>query len=303
MGDRKKSRGLDYTPKAFPGARAPDGPASDLEEKLAHIGLLESADKTAPAAEYRRGSDADSPQGRKKGTPLDYTPRAFHGARAPDGLAADAEARLVQMGIAEPITEKEVGKHRYRDTRPPPSSVARSGRLAGSPISSSASRVRDEEYDRAAGTRSALHSSRSSGIQMSRERVERAPEISPSRERTSPLETRSASPLPRVPPEAEPRPLPAVVEQTTASLVPAESAGVGRAARPPARASRPSDRLRRLPVREDRVRLSVRLAASVDEKLDDLAQLRGLDRNTAVSVAIVQDWVACFGNRDGTRRG
>jgi hypothetical protein len=33
----------------------------------------------------------------------------------------------------------------------------------------------------------------------------------------------------------------------------------------------------------------------MDAKLNELAHLRGLDRNTAVSVAIVQDWVACFG--------
>jgi hypothetical protein len=37
------------------------------------------------------------------------------------------------------------------------------------------------------------------------------------------------------------------------------------------------------------------LVASVDQKLDDLAHLRGLDRNTAISIAIAQDWIACFG--------
>lgn len=45
----------------------------------------------------------------------------------------------------------------------------------------------------------------------------------------------------------------------------------------------------------DRVRVSVRLDTTVDEKLDQLAKLRGLDRNTAISVAIVQDWLACVG--------
>ena len=48
-------------------------------------------------------------------------------------------------------------------------------------------------------------------------------------------------------------------------------------------------------IEEDRVRISLRLVPSVDQKLDDLAHLRGLDRNTAISVAIAQDWVACFG--------
>ena len=46
---------------------------------------------------------------------------------------------------------------------------------------------------------------------------------------------------------------------------------------------------------ETRVRLSVRFVVSVDKKLNDLAYLCGLDRNTVVSVVIVQDWVGCFG--------
>lgn len=33
---------LDYTARAFPGARAPDGPAPDLEEKLRKLGLIQS---------------------------------------------------------------------------------------------------------------------------------------------------------------------------------------------------------------------------------------------------------------------
>jgi len=53
--------------------------------------------------------------------------------------------------------------------------------------------------------------------------------------------------------------------------------------------------LRKLADKEDRKRLSLRLIGSVDDKLNDLAQLRGLDRNTAVCVAIAQDWIACFG--------
>ena len=53
--------------------------------------------------------------------------------------------------------------------------------------------------------------------------------------------------------------------------------------------------LSRSSIEAERVRISLRLVASVDQKLDDLAHLRGLDRNTAISVAISQDWIACFG--------
>ena len=47
--------------------------------------------------------------------------------------------------------------------------------------------------------------------------------------------------------------------------------------------------------KEPRVRISLRLEATVCKKLDQLAELRGLDRNTAVGVAIVQDWLASIG--------
>ena len=50
----------------------------------------------------------------------------------------------------------------------------------------------------------------------------------------------------------------------------------------------------RLNDKEERVRISLRLEPTVDEKLDQLSELRGLDRNTAISVAIAQDWIACF---------
>jgi hypothetical protein len=58
---------------------------------------------------------------------------------------------------------------------------------------------------------------------------------------------------------------------------------------------RQAERLRRLEDKDERVRLSLRLMPTVDAKLDELASLRALDRNTAISVAIVQDWMACFG--------
>ena len=63
------------------------------------------------------------------------------------------------------------------------------------------------------------------------------------------------------------------------------------------RRKRQQVRLLKLRDKEDRVRISLRLEATVDEKLDQLAELRGLDRNTAISLAIAQDWIACFGPR------
>ena len=47
-------------------------------------------------------------------------------------------------------------------------------------------------------------------------------------------------------------------------------------------------RLCALPDKDDRVRVSLRLLPSVDKQLDELARLRRLDRNTAISVAIAQ---------------
>jgi hypothetical protein len=55
-------------------------------------------------------------------------------------------------------------------------------------------------------------------------------------------------------------------------------------------------RRRKQPVEKaPRVRISLRLEATVCKKLDQLAKLRGLDRNTAISVALVQDWLASIG--------
>lgn len=105
----------------------------------------------------------------------------------------------------------------------------------------------------------------------------------------------AASFLPPVPPEAAPRPLPPVADPTCPAPTRDIAAAATPAAKPLSRVARNVGRLKKLPNKEERVRLSVRLLASVDEKLNDLAQLRGLDRNTAVSVAIAQDWVGCFG--------
>ena len=63
---------------------------------------------------------------------------------------------------------------------------------------------------------------------------------------------------------------------------------------PPEEAIAP--RRRKQPVEKaPRVRISLRLEATVCKKLDQLAKLRGLDRNTAVGVALVQDWLASIG--------
>lgn len=108
----------------------------------------------------------------------------------------------------------------------------------------------------------------------------------------------AASGLPRVPSEPAPRPAPVLPESRAIDTGLEVSAKPGKlAAKSAPRSVRGPVRIRPLADKEERTRLSVRLASSVDEKLDDLAHLRGLDRNTAVSVAIVQDWVACFGRQ------
>ena len=107
----------------------------------------------------------------------------------------------------------------------------------------------------------------------------------------APLSATTSPTLPPVPKEAEPRPLP--VATTAAALT--LSRDTKAVTKPATQTIRKAERLRKLPDKEDRVRVSLRLVPSVDKKLDDLTHLRGLDRNTAISVAIAQDWVACFG--------
>jgi len=85
-----------------------------------------------------------------------------------------------------------------------------------------------------------------------------------------------------------------ISESPSVELSQGTSAKAGRSAPSAARAGRGPVRIRRLADEEERTRLSLRLAQAVDQKLDELAHLRGLDRNTAVSVAIVQNWVACL---------
>lgn len=367
MSERKKGGGLDYTPRAFPAARAPDGPAPDLEDKLAELGLVDRAD-AEPRADASAGVTPDITPGTKKRSSLDYTPRAFPGARAPDGPAPDLEDRLVAMGLAErtrtPNARPDV-RHDASDVPPQPASrrerpaappsaephlTSQRERFAGpaqpvrphgaaqAPPTATSYRDRDvvpsapvllppapeptRRRDQALQPDPTRPSERAAPPELETpRRVGRAtPQQTPAAPAPAfavtpqpvyvvpapdtvavPLDIQPeqnlpvASPLPPVPPEAAPRPLPLAAEP----VPPAPSRELGAPAKaapkPTTRAARNVERLKTLPDNGGRVRLSIRLVASVDEKLNDLAHLRGLDRNTAISVAIVQDWVGCFG--------
>ena len=340
MSERKRG-GLNYTARAFPGARNPDGPAPDLSEKLAKLGLLEGAE---PIEVRTNNIPADiSAQSRpisKKRTELDYTPRAFPGARDPDGLAPGIEDRLIKSGWAQPAETRETQPVARPDARPAPPPPRREQPAAPpAPNPSPPIRARAPEQT----------SSREPASAQLQPRSERTapPASSPTAQR-SPLAAKSqpvyfetsaseptsderagfvlspasnaphwpkvppepaprptpavaepsldASRLPRVPPEAVPRPAPVVAESRDHEPHPSIPKAAAKATpRPASRAGRGPVRVRQLADKEERTRLSLRLAGAIDAKLDDLAHLRGLDRNTAVSVAIAQDWVACFG--------
>lgn len=373
MSDRKKSGGLDYTPRAFPGARAPDGPTPDLEDQLAKLGLVDRPEAQEPRLSARSGVNPGVNPGTKKRGGLEYTPQAFPGARAPDGPAPDLEDRLMAMGLVERTEAHEArpdARHDTSDAPPPP--PVRTNRPtarppATPPISAytpAAHRERVEapatparsstavstapslapRHERAADPGTPLfaappmsHAPGRSERVASPEpeptrRSERiptpAPEAPPRTERTAPPTVptpappafaatpqpvyvvpapgtvatlgsdQTSSPMteaprrPIVPPEAAPRPLPRVAAPTRRAPISDTSAA---APQPMTRPTRGIARLKQLPDKEVRVRVSVRLVASVDEKLNALSHLRGLDRNTAISVAIVQDWVKCFG--------
>lgn len=341
MSDRKKGGGLDYTPRAFPGARAPDGPAPDLGDKLAKLGLLEGTEATESRMDARADVNAGTSRGAKRRGALDYTPQAFPGARAPDGPAPDLQSRLAQMGLAEQTEAPIVRADARQDISYSPTSTRRNEPAAPRFEPPPAPAVRRETVGvPVPQARSALppsvsaESSRriatpnppiSPPMPEPPRRTERLvpPEPAPRRtERVEPLSmpttpqpqpvyvvppptpantatvadspqlSAAATPkLPPVPKEAEPRPLPSF-SATSALNLSRTSKPVDKES---TRALRKAERLRKLQDKEDRVRISLRLVPSVDEKLDDLAHLRGLDRNTAISVAIAQDWVACFG--------
>lgn len=372
MSDRKKGGGLDYTPRAFPGARAPDGPAPGLEDKLATLGLVDRADAQEPRVDARADVNPGVNPGTKKRGSLDYTPRAFPGARAPDGPAPDLEDRLVAMGLAERTDAHDVRPDARHDTSyAPPQPSARRERPAAPPAAASpiptptpaprrerveapappvraaapvsSTQASTDYRERAPAPRAPVYAEppmsepprRSERVVPPEPEPRRLAESVPAPQPEAPRRTEraaspstpvaaspaftatpqpvyvvpapgsvaasgssqppqtltAASPLPLVPPEAVPRPLPSDAEATRHDL----TAAAKSAPKPPTRAARNVARLKKLPDKEERVRLSVRLVASVDEKLNDLAHLRGLDRNTAVSVSIVQDWVECFG--------
>lgn len=338
MSERKKGD-LDYTPRAFPGARAPDGPAPNLEDKLAQLGLLDRVEAKAPRSEDRADVKPGVNAGAKKRNDLDYTPQAFPGARVPDGPAPGLEDRLVQMGLAE-RSESSDGRHDARHgTNYSPPQPPRSKRPAQSPSVAPSSPPPSARRERpAAPSQRATPPAYSPPPAAPRERITASSPTSPaspaltertrSTERAAPptipaaqqavtatpqpvyvvpppgseaggsnikdssLTVTPAPLLPPVPPEAAPRPIaPAAAAASIREL----RTDTKSTAKTMARTARSIERVKELPDRETRVRLSARLVASVDEKLTDLAHLRGLDRNTAVSVAIVQDWVQCFG--------
>jgi len=74
-------------------------------------------------------------------------------------------------------------------------------------------------------------------------------------------------------------------------------ARVGRRARSkPASVELPSEPARGRPAKDERVQRSIRFTPSIDAKLRELADARGIDINAAVSVAIAEDWRRSVGS-------
>lgn len=320
MSERKRG-GLDYTPRAFPGARDPDGPAPGLEDQLIKLGLAESRETKDVRADANPGVHPGANPGAKKRGGLDYTPQAFPGARDPDGPAPGMEERLIQLGLAERGEPKDTRP----DVRPgasysPPPAPAPKQRIATPPPAIPPAPARRERVERPAPSptpsaridaqprRPIIDPSPSPAIPIPRPQpfdatpqpvyvvpppVGTATASMP--EFSQPSAATPAPFLPVVPPEPAPRPAPVGVDFFTSAVPPGDSAARKPTPHPRVRAARGIEQLKKLPNKEDRVRLSVRLGSGVDAKLNELAHLRGLDRNTAVSVAIVQDWVGCFG--------
>lgn len=321
MSERKRG-GFDYTPRAFPGARDPDGPAPDLESKLAKLGLLEGSDSLeVRASNVRADASEETKPAAKKRSGLDYTARAFPGARDPDGPAPDLAERLAKLGLLDLPASTGAQPGARPDARPdirPGASEApppvRKERPVSTPSLEDAPRSRMREPTPAAA-REPPGASIPQPPRVERNAPVSSPHPPPAAPTSQPMyaapapglplvdepptsqpdQLFSARRLPRVPPEPVPRPAPVTSESPTVELSQEIPAKAGRSAPPAARAGRGPVRIRRLADKEERTRLSLRLAQAVDQKLEELAHLRGLDRNTAVSVAIVQDWVACFG--------
>lgn len=330
MSERKRE-GLDYTPRAFPGARAPDGPAPDLGEKLAKLGVIEESETMESRASNESAvSPVEARPGARKRGGLDYTPQAFPGARDPDGPAPDLQDRLASMGLIseQPDYRPDIRPDARPDVRPDASAPARSVRsdppaaprpphkeppaaprpaphrpsTAPAPSPRAPAQAPAREPARASAPPpprsewTAPPAAKTSFLEASPPPAYVAPPPAPVSPEARPDPPPTPSRLPRVPPEPVPRPAPGTAESPhpeerrsrTASAAPAAPRSAAGPARGPVR-------VRRLADKEERTRLSVRLASTVDAKLTDLSHLRGLDRNTAISVAIVQDWVACFG--------
>lgn len=328
MSERKRG-GLDYTPRAFPGARDPDGPAPGLEDQLIKLGLAESRETKDVRADANSVVHPGANPGAKKRGGLHYTPQAFPGARDPDGPAPGMEERLIQLGLAERAEPKDTRPDvRPGTSYPPPSSTAPKQRTASLPPSPAPTPAppRRERVEPPPPTPTpsarietqprrtlidpapspAIPSPRTQPFAATPQPVYVVPPpagaaTASKPEFPQPLAATAAPFLPVVPLEPAPRPAPVGADFFTSAVPPGDSAARKPAPQSRARAARGIEQLKKLPNKEDRVRLSVRLGSGVDAKLNDLAHLRGLDRNTAVSVAIVQDWLGCFGM--GTQSG
>lgn len=341
MSERKRG-GLDYTPRAFPGARNPDGPAPGLEDELVKLGLAEPKEPKEARADVSPGVKSGATAGSKKRSSLEYTPQAFPGARDPDGPAPGLEERLIELGLAEraePRPTRPDVRQDAREAPPRPPAPRQQAALPSAPRPSIPVPARREREPPSAPSHpvdARLEPPRRSA------RIEAPPPpdptprpqlfsatpqpvyvvpppvgsgldsmidaaqppavgVAPALPRVPP-EPAPAPALPRVPPEPAPRPAPVLEDALPVASYPGVSAAQKPASRPSARAARRMEQLKKQPNKEERTRLSLRLVSSVDAKLNDLAHLRGLDRNTAVSVAIVQDWVGCFGAGAGGTR-
>ena len=58
----------------------------------------------------------------------------------------------------------------------------------------------------------------------------------------------------------------------------------------PSSVEHPPEPARGRPAKDERVQRSIRFTPSIDAKLRELAEARGIDINAAVSVAIAEDW-------------
>ena len=58
----------------------------------------------------------------------------------------------------------------------------------------------------------------------------------------------------------------------------------------------PPEPARGRPAKDERVQRSIRFTPSIDAKLRELAEARGIDINAAVSVAIAEDWRRSVGS-------